>query len=125
MIISQIGKTSKGKNISYGQAQKPINVFLKVYIDWMNKPTLDIADKMRNYLHVPIDSKVMDSTRDHYPLIYKKYNLKKGSLSKINENLYYRWQECFRELSPVKPLLIDIFWSIERFRNILKKIAVE
>jgi hypothetical protein len=124
-IISQIGQTSKGKTISYGQAQKPINVFLKVYIDWMNKPNLNIAENMRNYLHVPIDSVVMKCIGRYYPSIYQKYNLSKSPLSKINEIRYNKWQECFREISPVKPLLIDGFWSIERFREILKKIAVK
>lgn len=27
-------ETAKGEMLSYGQAQKPLNVFLKVYIDW-------------------------------------------------------------------------------------------
>src|SRR5713226_7189554 len=31
-------KTNRGQNLSYGQAQKPLNVFLKVYVDWARRP---------------------------------------------------------------------------------------
>jgi hypothetical protein len=52
-------RTNKGKNLSYGQAQKPWNVFLKVYVDWAGRPTPDLAQKLAPLLHVPLDSLVM------------------------------------------------------------------
>jgi hypothetical protein len=52
-------KTNKGKDLSYGQAQKPWNVFLKVYVDWARRPTPDLAQKLAPLLHVPLDSLVM------------------------------------------------------------------
>ncbi len=52
-------KTNNGENLSYGQAQKPWNVFLKVYVDWAGLPTRDLAQKLAPLLHVPLDSVVM------------------------------------------------------------------
>jgi hypothetical protein len=52
-------KTSKGKSLSYGQAQKPWNVFLKVYVDWAKRPGPELAEKLTPLLHVPLDSLVM------------------------------------------------------------------
>jgi hypothetical protein len=52
-------KTNKGENLSYGQAQKPWNVFLKVYVDWAKRPDPELAAKLAPLLHVPLDSVVM------------------------------------------------------------------
>ncbi len=52
-------KTNKGKSLSYGQAQKPWNVFLKVYVDWARRPDPEFAKKLTPLLHVPLDSIVM------------------------------------------------------------------
>ena len=38
-------KTSRGEKLSYGQAQKPLNVFLKVYVDWAKLPSRELAEK--------------------------------------------------------------------------------
>jgi len=52
-------KTARGEALSYGQAQKPLNVFLKVYVDWARQPGRELADKLATWLHVPLDSVVM------------------------------------------------------------------
>jgi hypothetical protein len=52
-------KTNKGKSLSYGQAQKPWNIFLKVYVDWARRPDPELAEKLTPLLHVPLDSLVM------------------------------------------------------------------
>lgn len=57
-ILSSI-KTNRDQALSYGQAQKPWNVFLKVYVDWAGRPTFDLAQKLAPLLHVPLDSLVM------------------------------------------------------------------
>ena len=36
--MRDISETSRGKSISYGEAQKPVNVFFKVYVDWAKLP---------------------------------------------------------------------------------------
>ncbi len=52
-------KTNRGESLSYGQAQKPLNVFLKVYVDWANRPDQGLAEKLIPLLHVPLDSLLM------------------------------------------------------------------
>ena len=52
-------KTNRGQSLSYGQAQKPWNVFLKVYVDWAKRPDRELAEKLVPFLHVPLDSLVM------------------------------------------------------------------
>ena len=52
-------KTNRGQSLSYGQAQKPWNVFLKVYVDWAKRPDAELAEKLAPLLHVPLDSLVM------------------------------------------------------------------
>jgi hypothetical protein len=49
-------KTNKDKRCSYGQAQKAINVFLKVLVDWSNLPDRITAKRLKPYLHVTLDS---------------------------------------------------------------------
>ncbi len=53
-------KTNRGETLSYGQAQKPLNVFLKVYVDWAGQPGADLAQKLRPLLHVPLDRILME-----------------------------------------------------------------
>jgi len=119
-IITKIHRNARGgsKKISYGQAQKPINVFLKLYVDWAHQPDEKTARRLLPWLHVPLDSIVMKNlskkfskefNRDIHPLQGKSY-----SLSKIDRELYYCWQNLFRTKYSIKPLLFDIVWSTRR-----------
>ena len=36
------------------------------------------------------------------------------SLSKMNEGLYLAWQQWIREMSPEKPVLVDVTWALNR-----------
>jgi len=119
-VRNQIQVTSKGESISYGQAQKPVNVFLKVYIDWANLPDLKTASRLRPHLHVPLDSVVMKYVRSHFPKHFQKFKLRINPLSSINKEHYYSWQQCFRRIYPEKPLLIDVFWAVKRFAAVLE-----
>lgn len=117
-IKNTIRETSTGKPVSYGQAQKPINVFLKVYVDWARLPSAEVTVRLRPYLHVPLDSKVMKYTKNAFFPHYQKYKLRVTSLSKIiDKESYYSWQNCFRELAPKKPLIIDVAWALSRFNK--------
>jgi len=69
-FISEI-RTSKGKTVSYGQAQKPLNVFLKVFIDWAGR--MKESDSVRTFLHVPLDSILISKIKEHFPLEFEKY----------------------------------------------------
>jgi len=113
-------KTNSEEICSYGQAQKAINVFLKLLVDWSNLPDPDTAKKLRPFLHVPLDSILMKTISKYYNDFYNKEikPLQRGiysfSLSNINEIVYYKWQYFFREKNPEKPLLFDIAWAINR-----------
>jgi hypothetical protein len=121
---STIGTTSRGEKISYGQAQKPVNVFLKVYVDWAGLPKPEIAVRLRPYLHVPLDSVVMKYIRYHFPQHYQKFNLRITSLSEMGREQHYSWQKCLRELNPKKPLIVDVFWAINRFNKALEDLTL-
>jgi hypothetical protein len=114
-IQNQI-KTALRHPSSYGEAQKPINVFLKVYVDWSGLPRIETVERLRPHLHVPLDSVMMKFTKQNFFDYYQKHGLKVVNLAKIDRDLYNRWQKCFREIFPRKPLLMDIFWAKRRFK---------
>ena len=140
-------KTARGSSLSYGQAQKPLNVFLKVYVDWAGQSTSEKAKQLRKFLHVPLDSILMEQIKVHFPDEFKEYvvaaydserdKLRRSLVDKqkeVNESdlrrfidpsnfslqsivfyeTYYAWQKCARAIYPKKPVLLDVFWSIER-----------
>ena len=49
--------------------------------------------------------------REIKPLQKNNYSF---SLSRVNEYIYTKWQNFFREKYPEKPLLFDIVWAINR-----------
>jgi len=120
-IIAEI-KTNSNSQVSIGQAQKPINVFYKVYIDWARKPDENTRNKLLPFLHVPLDSILMETISTKYPDWYqqniKQYvnnSQKEFRLSQIkDEELYYCWQKFFREKYPEKPLIFDVAWALNR-----------
>lgn len=118
-FISKI-KTNQNKTCSYGQAQKAINVFLKLFVDWARLPDKRTAEKILPFLHVPLDSVLMWTICEKYPNFYAREikPLQKVnwdlSLSKINKCFYIKWQTFFRERYPQKPLLFDVAWAINR-----------
>lgn len=113
-------KTNRNLKCSYGQAQKAINVFLKLFVDWANLPDENTAKKILPFLHVPLDSILMKTVSKNYIDFYKREikplqkNNYSFSLSKVNEYIYTKWQNFFREKYPEKPLLFDIVWAINR-----------
>jgi hypothetical protein len=60
-------KTRSEGSLSYGQAQKPLNVFLKVYTAWAKQPTVALADSLLPFLHVPLDSVLMKCIAREFP----------------------------------------------------------
>lgn len=64
-------QTNRGKTLSYGQAQKPLNVFLKVYVDWAKQPSRELAEKLAPFLHVPLDSLLMKFIKREFPDEYR------------------------------------------------------
>jgi len=72
-LIKKEIKAKDGKTLSHGQAQKPLNVFLKVYVDWASLPSLDKSCQIRKFLHVPLDSILMREIKNNFPDDYKRY----------------------------------------------------
>ncbi len=114
-------ETARKERVSYGQAQKPINVFLKVYVDWAGRPDWSVRSRLIRHLHVPLDSVLMAVVRKNYPDWYRatiRPYLGKGkyvpTLSTMNKWQYDRWQALFRERSPRKPLMFDVAWALHR-----------
>jgi hypothetical protein len=63
-------KTAKGEKLSYGQAQKPLNVFLKVYVDFAKLPSRELAEKLVPSLHCPLDKVVMKFVKREFRNLY-------------------------------------------------------
>lgn len=119
-LISNI-ETCLGSRASYGQAQKPINVFLKLYVDWAHRPNASLRKMLVPWLHVPLDSILMETIKQKYSEWYVKHitpfikeKTQAFSLSKIDKRMYYRWQTFFRSKCPKKPLVFDIAWALNR-----------
>jgi len=72
LVVEEI-KTKKREPQSYGQAQKALNVFLKVYVDWACRPNLKKSEQLRVLLHVPLDSILMREVKNKYPNEYEKH----------------------------------------------------
>jgi len=130
-------KVRDGEDLSYGEAQKSINVFLKHYVDRSSLPDVATAKKIRPFLHVPLDSVMIQYFRKNYPQGYEKYILPKhrkinellkadhpeavkipdsllSELKYIFQEVYLAWQNWFRGIFPEKPVLLDTIWSLER-----------
>jgi len=138
-VMKRIKKTATGKKISYGQGQKPVNVFLKVYVDWASYPNRQVSTRLRKFLHVPLDYRVMryikDERRSDFNKIVAPIYRKKGigisalSLGNIDKDMYYAWQELCRKICPIKPLLLDVIWakaprktkSRKRYRKVIRR----
>jgi len=110
-------KTARNTDLSYGQAQKPVNVFLKVYVDWAGKPSVETRARLLPWLHVPLDSILMKTIKEHFSDWYRdeiKLSVTELSLSKIDKTLYTKWQTFFRSQYPQKPLIFDVAWAMNR-----------
>jgi hypothetical protein len=137
-------QTARNQTLSYGQAQKPINVFLKVYVDFAHQPEPTLAQRLAAFLHCPLDRLVMSFIRREFESEYEKHIGKlrarlldqvtervaghaknarslarmvlgdEFALAAINRELYIAWQTLLRSLYPAKPVLLDIIWVLER-----------
>jgi hypothetical protein len=114
-------KTSKGSRVSYGQAQKGLNVFLKVYVDWAHRPSRKLRCRLLPMLHVPLERILMKAIKQNFAAWYKakvrpsvRVPQQAFSISRIDKRMYYRWQTFFRATYPKKPLIFDIAWALNR-----------
>lgn len=114
-----------GPTRAYGQGQKALNVWLKFYVDYASLPDAATANRLRPWLHCPLDSVVMGGLKERYPQEYRRriephytrlgvVYQRRHSLTMMDKRLYGVWQDWIRELSPTKPLLVDLMWAFER-----------
>ena len=114
-------RTGDGQELSFGQAQKPVNVFLKVYCDWANRPLPLSPNVLRDWLHVPLDSVLMKSLRKDFRAdfeakiasVYRQQGRmpSKLDLKQMNREMYVAWQQWFRTICPNRPVLLDVIWA--------------
>ena len=133
LIKNTIKETKKkNKGITVGQAQKGINVFAKVFVDWMDGLKLykkrKLNRKLKGWLHCPLDSKVMGYIRNkkngRFYECYKKI-LKESKYKNLPYNLkditnikqYNYWQEIIKCIYSKKPVLVDTIWFLERLKE--------
>lgn len=128
-----------GTVISYGEAQKPVNVFLKEYVEKSNLLDISIVKRLSPFLHVTLDSVIIlyfqsffreDYLRYIAPLnnycgqietekivSFHKKDISESSLAQLmffNREVYNAWQSWFRLICPERPVLLDAVWAISR-----------
>ena len=132
-------KNRNGTIISYGEAQQPINIFLKDYVDNIHSLGESVAERLRMYLHVTLDGVMIYYLQSFFRDDYAKHiapfqdacgafdNGRRVSFHRqdtsqsqliqllfIGKNTYYAWQAWFRRIFPSRPSLLDGIWSIGR-----------
>jgi hypothetical protein len=115
-------KNPSGK-ISYGQAQKGLNVFLKVYVDWAKLPSLEISEKITEFLHCPLDRVVMKTIKKREKILFREFgNLPCDLKNIITYEQYINWQYLIDRILQEKDIeqkrtLIDVIWYLESLKK--------
>jgi len=121
--LQAVLKTASRAHLSYGQGQKSLNVALKFIVDWASRPDARTADRIRPWLHCPLDRVVMEylykQFSDHYrsrieSFYPRVYGQQLFSLASMNAEAYRAWQDWIRDLFPAKPVILDVVWVFER-----------
>jgi hypothetical protein len=132
-------KSRSGTTISYGEAQQPVNVFLKEYVEKSEILNEAASSCLKPFLHVTLDGVIIYYLQCFFREDYLKYigalddacgylgtgritsfRNKDVSQSQLNQMLffdarvYYAWQSWFRRIFPSRPVLLDSVWSISR-----------
>lgn len=132
-------KTRNGTIASYGEAQQPINVFLKDYVENINLLGTSEAARLRGYLHVTMDGVMIYYFQSFFHEDYLRHiaphhdacgyldsdrvtpfyrqDLNPSQLIQllfISRSTYYAWQSWFRQIYPNRPSLLDTTWSVAR-----------
>ena len=132
-------KTRHGTVISYGEAQQPVNIFLKDYVDNIHLLGASEAIRLRGCLHVTMDGVMIYYLQSFFHEDYARHiaphndacgyfdsgrvahfhrqDLSQSQLTQllfISRDTYYAWQSWFRQIYPNRPSLLDAIWSIAR-----------
>lgn len=106
-ILHSITILSKKFNISFGQAQKPINVILKYHFFLTENQNTGI----KSALHCPLDSVVLKELKKYY----KDLNLL--SLESMNQEAYVDLQEKIKSQTPTR-IEFDIKWDKQHLEKV-------
>lgn len=132
-------KTRAGTIVSYGEAQKPVNIFLKEYVEKSKLLDAALSVRLSPLLHVTLDGIIIMYMQSFFREDYNafiapvskrcglidtfditQYRNKdisqslQNQLMFINHEVYTAWQSWFRSISPGRPALLDTIWSIAR-----------
>ncbi len=132
-------KTRSGTVISYGEAQQPINIFLKDYVDNIHLLGTEEAARLRQYIHVTMDGVMIYYFQSFFREDYLRHiapyhnasgcfdnchapsfhhqDLSQSQLTQLlffSRDTYCAWQSWFRQIYPSRPSLLDAVWSIAR-----------
>jgi hypothetical protein len=113
------GRSKPSKKASFGQAAKTLDIVIKVYIHYSNLPNGEIADRVKPFLHSPIDNPILKYLKKKY----SSTDIKANSIESIDKEQYYKLQKLIEEdiekrfnkdVCPVE--FDDILWK-EQNRN--------
>ncbi len=132
-------KTRSGTVASYGEAQQPVNVFLRDYVDNIHLLKSSEAALLRPWLHVTLDGVMIyymqsffrDDYRQHIEphndacgyidvgrlTSFHRQDISPSQLTEmlfIGRDTYCAWQRWFRQIYPGRPTLLDAIWSLAR-----------
>ena len=132
-------KTRTGTVMSYGEAQQPINIFLKDYVEKINLLGTEEAARLRQFIHVTMDGVMIYYFQSFFHEDYLQHiaphndscgyfgnertapfyrqDLSQSQLTQllfISRDTYHAWQVWFRQICPNRPSLLDAVWSISR-----------
>jgi hypothetical protein len=132
-------KTRGGTIVSYGDAQKPVNIFLKEYVEKSKLLDAVLTSHLSPLLHVTLDGITIMYMQSFFREDYNafiapvsklcglidtfdvtQYRHKdiseslQNQLMFINHEIYTAWQSWFRSILPERPVLLDAVWSIAR-----------
>ena len=138
-VFRQEIKTRGGTIVSYGEAQKPVNIFLKEYVEKSQLLDPSQSARLSPLLHVTLDGVTVAYMQSFFREEFDAYitpasrttglidtlhapQFKNRDLSDslqqqllfINLEIYSAWQKWFRDIHPQRPVLLDAVWSIAR-----------
>ena len=114
--IVGILKTSKSDRLSWGQAQKPLNVFLKVYVAWARLPEATVAERLDHFLHVPLDSVLMGFMKKEFPHEYRQHIVE--GCAKLVGEVAAQYPDFAKDR--IASLIVD---SVELAENVYQRIT--
>jgi hypothetical protein len=132
-------RARSGTTISYGEAQQPVNIFIKEYAEQSNLMDAATVARLQPFLHVTLDGVMIFYMQSFFREDYLKYiapfdkesgyigtaqltsfHAKDWSQSQLTQLLfmsrevYTAWQGWFRLIQPERPALLDALWAVAR-----------